>query len=199
MRYSILLSLVIAVTVSGCSTIKISADYDPQGDFSNLRSYAWMHDEQPKTGNTFLDSQVLDTRIRRAVDDQLLSQGFRKASDDEDADFLLRYHVTIEDKTDITTFGNYDGYMWHRPYAYATGPGAYYHSPYAQTQTVVTQYQEGTLVVDIIQPEDEQLVLIWRGTAQAEVKQTAGPEQREKRIRKAVGDMFSYFPPSKKS
>jgi len=198
MKHLFFMPVLFALMLGGCATVQISADYDPQGDFTGLQSFAWMHEKQPVTGNAFLDNDVLNKRIRRAVDEQLISQGLQEVPKPE-ADFLLRYHVTIKDKTDITTFGSYDGYMWNRPYSRAAGPGLYYHSPHAQTQTFTTHYQEGTLVVDVIQPEADQLALIWRGTAQAEVKPSLSPEKRETRLRKAVDDMFAYFPPPTKS
>jgi hypothetical protein len=59
----------------------------------------------------------------------------------------------------------------------------------------VTQYQQGTLIVDLIGAKSMELV--WRGSAQATLQDNPSPEYVEKRINQAVGMMFQKYPPKK--
>ena len=61
------------------------------------------------------------------------------------------------------------------------------------TSTTVSEYQEGTLLIDMIDPSSKQLV--WRGSGQARIRQSSSPEEREKRIGEAVQQILEDFPP----
>jgi hypothetical protein len=64
------------------------------------------------------------------------------------------------------------------------------------TTTYVRQYEEGTLVLDIVNAKSNQLM--WRGSAQAEINRQLKPEEREKRLQEAIGKILAQFPPKKK-
>jgi hypothetical protein len=49
------------------------------------------------------------------------------------------------------------------------------------------------LIVDIVDMRSRQLV--WRGTAEARVDESADPERRDARVREAVEKLFAEFPP----
>lgn len=56
-----------------------------------------------------------------------------------------------------------------------------------------TPVPEGTLVLEVVDPSSRQL--IWRGIAKARIDPSSPPEEREGRIRAAVGMLMSQFPP----
>ena len=58
---------------------------------------------------------------------------------------------------------------------------------------IQTEYDEGTLILDIVDAESR--TLIWRGSARAEVSATVAPETREARVREAVRRILEQFPP----
>ena len=59
--------------------------------------------------------------------------------------------------------------------------------------THVDRYDEGTLILDIIAPDGK--TLLWRGTATAQIDESAKPKKREAKINEAVGRMLKRFPP----
>ena len=63
----------------------------------------------------------------------------------------------------------------------------------SRTVTDVQSYKEGTLILDVVDGGMDRLV--WRGIAQAEVDPSRDPKERQERIRKAVRDMLTHFPP----
>ena len=56
-----------AALLSGCSSVRVSLDYDREMDFSVLKTYAWQHADQPATGNSRIDNDLIDDRVRKAV------------------------------------------------------------------------------------------------------------------------------------
>jgi hypothetical protein len=186
------LVLLLAAALGGCSTLEVQTDYDPTADFSGFKTWAWVPGRQAETGDPRLDNAILDGRIRRAVEIQLAEQGFQKASASE-PDFLVGYLAAIEGKLDVQTVDRY--------YGYGPGPARSYRYPprwrsggVYGSETYVYEYEEGTLILDVVSPRTRQLV--WRGSATAEVNQTADQERRDERLREAVRKMLERFPPT---
>jgi hypothetical protein len=63
------------------------------------------------------------------------------------------------------------------------------------TDTYTYYYEEGTLILDIVDVKEHQLV--WRGTAKAVVDENATPEQRQARIDQAVSMILDKYPPTR--
>ena len=176
------------VALGACSTMNITSDYDPSTNFTGLTTYNWMPDPQATTGDPRVDNPFLDSRIRNAVDGTLAAKGYPVS---DTPDFLVGYHAAVKDKKDVrtinTSYGYGSGWGWkyddrYRPYGWTGAP-----------ETFVYEYEEGSLIIDIVKPESNEL--IWRGSAQAEVDESASREKREKRINKAVERIFAQFPP----
>jgi len=174
------------VFAAGCATVSVDADYDTKSNFSNLKTYSWVQATQPATGDARIDNSLLDSRVRSAVDQSLKARGYVKTSE-VNPDFLVGYLAGIEEKTDVTTI--------NRP-STAGMMGGYYSSAYfaySNSETFVTQYQEGSLLIDIVNPKTKELM--WRGTGKATVLENAKPEKREKRISEGVAKILAQFPP----
>ena len=166
-----------------CSGIRVSTDYDPSADFSNLGSYAWFDERSGVQGDRPDVSSLLDRRIRSAVDGELSQKGIESV-DKNSAKMLVSYHLGVESKLDVNTMDTGYGY------------GRYGRYSSIGTTTTVTEYQEGTLLIDVIDPVSKQL--IWRGSGQARVREWSTPEDREKRIHEAVKEILAEFPPGAK-
>ena len=54
------------------------------------------------------------------------------------------------------------------------------------------RYEEGPLIIDVMEGESERL--IWRGTATAEVRQRTSPADRSDRVAEAVRTVLAQFP-----
>jgi len=59
----------------------------------------------------------------------------------------------------------------------------------------VSYYDEGTVVLDIIDPKTRNLV--WRGSAQSRVDDGDTPEERDARVNEAYRRILERFPPGK--
>ena len=172
--------VVSTLAFAACSGIKVSTDYDPDVDFSALRSYAWLDDRSGIEGDRADVTSLLDRRVRSAVDETLPGKGLAQVARDE-AEVLVSYHFGIETKLDVNTI--------HSSYGY--GRGRY--GARGSSQTTVKEYEEGTLLIDLIDPASKQLV--WRGAGQARIRRSTTPEQSEERVRQAVAMILAEFPP----
>lgn len=176
--------------ISGCSTIRVDSDYARGSEFSSLKTYAWASDSQPKTGDLRIDNTLIDSRVRSAVDETLAAGGYQKISSGT-PDFLVVYRLSIEGKLDVTTI-EAPVVAPNIQYGRLSIPAMGY-SQYYGDQTFVTEYEEGTLLIDFVDPSSQKLM--WRGSAKGTVKEKAKPEQREARIREAVSKILAQFPP----
>lgn len=170
---------VVTVSLAGCSGMSIRTDYNPGADFSKYSTYAWL--ATPETGDPRIDNALVEGRIKGAVDQALTAKGYRQVPADQ-ATFWVGYHLSVEGRMDVNTVNSYYGYGWGRWYY---GPG--------YTDTQVTYYDQGTLLIDIVDAQAKELA--WRGAAEAEVRPDVAPEERSKRINDAVTRILERFPP----
>ncbi len=77
-------------------------------------------------------------------------------------------------------------------YGYPWGP-FYGPSVAAVPETYVREYEEGSLILDVVDAKAKQLV--WRGTAEAELSDNPSASDTRQRIDEAVGQVLSRFPP----
>ncbi len=175
--------VLVATAATACaSSIKVRSDFDPQAaaQISQYQTYAWL--PHPRGGDTRVNNSIVASRIQRAVDDVFSSKGYRKTT--SNPDFRVGYHAALEGKMDVSTVNSY--------YGYGSGRWGWGAGGVAVTQHV-REYNEGTLIIDIVDGASNELV--WRGSAQGEVKADVEPAKRQQRITEAVRKIFESFPP----
>lgn len=182
---------ILAILLAGCSTMEVSSDYDPAADFAGLKTFAWLPEPKARGGDPRIDhDSLLAKRIRATVAEELKAKGYSASTLDR-ADFALGYHVTVRSKTDVQVVNRYYEYGpgWGGRYGYR------YPDPYrnATANTVVFEYDLGTLLIDIVLPGQREL--IWRGSATDEVNFSAGREAQQQKIKQAVHKILAGFPP----
>lgn len=185
------LVLILAAVLAGCSTIEVNHDYDPKANFAGLKTYEWLKEAQKPTGDPRIDGNtILENRIHQAVDTELAARGFKKVT--SNADFLVAYHVSLDKQRSVQTLNSYYGYGpgWGYGYGASYRPGYWAGSP----ETYVYEYEEGTLILDIVNPKNKELM--WRGSAQDEVHFKSTPEKDQAQLNEAVHMMLESFPPS---
>lgn len=190
-RASHALVLLLATVLAGCSTLEISSDFDPKADFTSLKTYDWLDEPQKPTGDPRIDGNtLLEKRIHEAVETALAARGFKKVT--RDPDFLVAYHVSLDKRQSVQTLNSHYGYApgWGYGYGASYRPGYWAGAP----ETYVYEYEEGTLILDIVNPKNKELM--WRGSATDEVSFKSTPEKDQTELNKAVDEMLERFPPS---
>jgi hypothetical protein len=165
----------------GCASISVSYDYDAQKDFSPLKTYGWKSDSSLEQAN-----QLIAKRVKRAVQRELGAKGFKET--EQNPDFLIALHEGKESGFSVRE----RGYRYAPEDRYRGRTRSGYWGP---GWIEVQKYEEGILVLDIIDARTEEL--IWRGSAAGAMERTLTPRESEKRVGQAVAKMLSSFPPPK--
>ena len=180
MMRSVLLTVLL---LSGCTGLKVDLDYDPARDFAAYHTYAWL--PQPSGSDADIRNDLVNARIVSAVDDSLAQKNMKQA-DKSAADFLVTYHINIENRVDVQTVET--GFHYRPSWHWGGG---------FDTETVVRQYKAGTLVLDIIDRKSDKLT--WRGAVETRLREGLTPEQRDQEVRDIVKALLAQFPPQKQT
>jgi uncharacterized protein DUF4136 len=162
---------------AACGAPKVGYDYDRGANFSRYHSYAWATGAQEQTGDRRLDSALVDVRIRTAIDAQLRAKGY-VASGNGSPDFLVAYHLGMKDMMKGASTQHYIGDRAHGTFT---------------TTSDIQPYNEGALLIDIMDAKSQQLV--WQASTRAEVNQSLDPKERDARVNDVVRAMLIHFPP----
>ena len=169
----------------GCAGVEVEIDHDKSYPFQSLKAFTWMPDTDKRKGDPRVYNDLADARVKNAVQAELIAKGYRKVEAEAEADFMVGYHSLLQDKMSAKTVNDFYGYqgVWSNGYWYQPG----------LPQTYVYEYEQGTLLLDIVDAESQRLV--WRGSAQAELDRNPSPAKREKRLKNAVAEILKGFPP----
>ncbi len=176
---SIVLSAATLFLVTGCSNqIRVKSDYDKDVNLRLYKTFSWLpvKDIEAKN-NPLLYNELTDKRIKKALEMQLTSKNMSYLK--ENADLKVHYHIIVDNKSMI------------QPAAYGYNYGPYW----MRTQGNVYQYQEGTLIIDLMDSKNNNLV--WRGWGISTLNDS-DIELTEDKINEAVYKIMKQFPPTKK-
>ncbi|WP_282111260.1 DUF4136 domain-containing protein [Shewanella algicola] len=174
---------VAVLVLSACSTLKSSSDFDPSVAFEQYKSYAWI--EKKNDDAVYQLDGLMDQRVRSAIETQLSQKGISKV-DKQNADLLVNYITKVDKKINIDTFNSHFGY---NPY-YGPRWGL---AGSMQTETVVREYEVGTMIVDLVDNKTGKLV--WRGTVADTIREQNTPQERTESINNAIGELMINYPP----
>ena len=177
-------STLLLALVVGCSGIQVSQDYTSKQNLAGLKTYAWHYDQPAKTGDLLIDSPLLNQRLREAIDSTLAIRGYQQVRRDR-ADFHIDYQYTIIPGTRANSvqtsigfgFGSYNKRG-------AVGVG---------TSNDYSPYNEGLLVIDILDARDG--TTLWRGKGTREVFVHNEPAKMTEQINETVFKILNQFPP----
>ena len=165
-----LVILAMVAMAAGCTSMKVSSDWDRTVNFSRYRTFDFL------ATPAHLDQLTL-RRIRRAVAGELRERGMHRPISTR-ADLLVEIRVTthLEPRSSAISVG-YGGGWWG-----GWGGGV--------STSGVRNVPVGTLVVDLVDARTNQLV--WRGTARGALSRN--PQRRTEKILEAIVKMFGTFP-----
>jgi hypothetical protein len=168
-RISLVLGLLLTTGIAYGRNVK--TDFDRSFDFGRLRTFAFK-DQDRRDGTLLRENALVDRRIREALRRDLEARGFTYAPDGQ-ADFLVAYYARQKERVELDNVG------YGMPHRWRWGWGSDIWTRY---------YQEGSVVVDFIDPVSNQLV--WRGRVTDTVK---GLDESDKQINKGVDELVKHF------
>jgi hypothetical protein len=182
------LALAVAVVQAG---VKVRAEFDKEYDFSKARTFGWHPDGAGEVKLLMReggDPEQIRARweptIKDAVEKEMTQRGLSPATSGV-PDLYLNYYFLSGPNSEAQTRGQFIGAVppWGVP-------------DFEMTTTSLKIFEQGTLILDIIDGPKRQIV--WRGIAEAQVDRQRTPVEREKRIREAVGELLKKYPPKVK-
>lgn len=174
------LTLLVTLTLSSCSSVRVSSDYDTQANFKEYKTFAFYKKGIDKASVSDLDKK----RIMRAIEKELVSRGYQKSSN---PDILVSIFTKSREKVNINQNPNFGwGFGWGWRWGGLWGPWG------MGNQVNVNQYTEGTLFIDFIDKNKNELV--WQGIGSGSMR-IKNPDRRERRINEFVKEIISEYPP----
>ncbi|MFC3034556.1 DUF4136 domain-containing protein [Pseudoalteromonas fenneropenaei] len=175
-----LLSAALLVLLAGCAKTP-DWDYDKSVQFSNYKTYAFAPDANiSNMAPHYQVNDLMEKRLRSAISSEMGKQGFN-ATEPNQADMLVNYHVSVDKEIVSDTIDTMYTAHWSH-----WGWGV-------RSRTTVQEYDVGTIIVDIIDKNAQQLV--WRGVKEGRLRKNQTPEQRTETINKTVAEILANFPP----
>lgn len=169
------ITLLFILLLSGCSTLQVQTDRDPEFDFTPLHLFAVV--SAKKDGVTTLTQ----TRITEAITQTIQAKGYTP-SDKEHADFIMTFHTDVTSKqqvvTDYQTVGFYPYYG--------------YRAPMMVPVQREYNYDEGKIIIDALTPAERKI--FWRGIAADELRGLETPRERVEYIHSVVEKLLESFP-----
>jgi hypothetical protein len=169
----LLLGILLSVT---CLFAKVVVDYDHSVSFSKFHTYSWV--------GVTVQEALWNDRVMKAVDTQLAAKGWTKVASGGDASVSAVGSTRIMQTFETWYGGGFGGGWYHRGWWGGGGPG----------YVTVERTPVGTLHIDIFDSQSKKV--IWHGDCSDTL--TGNPEKNEKKLEKAVGDVFKKFPPPDK-
>ena len=177
--------IILMMIASSCSTIKVTADYDKEVDFTAYKTFTLLPWNKH---NDSIVSPFTKERILEALKNEMIKRGYYYVADIEKADLGVNSYVLLREKTDYQYYQNYYGpygYYYNAPWAW----GGYYGYGYPYNTTVQKRdYVEGTLIIDVFDTKKKKL--IWQGIGVGEVE----PNSNGKHVAKAISQIFFKYP-----
>jgi hypothetical protein len=158
--------------LAACSSVSVKTDFDQSVSFAQYHSYTLMPGNEP-----IGLSPSSETALTETLHNQFAALGVVEAS--ENADLHIVRHITTRDKLSISQSSAGGPYRYGRYGMWAGGP----------QYTDVSQYTEGTLILDFVDSKTQKLV--FRGIATGTV---GDPQSNVAKIKDAVKKIVADYP-----
>ena len=174
--------VLLAAVLAGCASQNVNWDYDPRQEPGELRTYAWLQSNKEIKEKGYQFDALTDQRVHEAVNQVLHQQGYQQLapSASDQADFLVNYLTRVKNRREeqqVTTQLGYGFSPW--------GMGA-------TTDFRVQEYEEGILIIDVIEPDTKKV--LWRGAYRSRIRDNQSPQERAEKINQAVAAILQGFP-----
>jgi len=182
-------SILLLLVLAGCQSFSVRSDWDEAVAFDALQSYAWLEPPDAEGADPFADNTLLRKRVRTAIEANLTGRGFRAVANPADADFLVTWGVLLDERLRVNGGGAVYGGLGYGRWPY--GFGGAYGGP-----VDVRDYQEATLFIDFLNPENEDL--LWRGWGSGFL-QTRDRDRSRARFEAGIKAVLDAYPPKPKA
>jgi hypothetical protein len=166
----------VAAGLTGCSTVLVSSHVERGLDFTRYRTFDWGPADSLPTGDPRLDRDpFFIDHLQGAIEKQMAARGYARVESGQ-PDLLIHYHASTQRRLSLNESDRDRGYCQSD-----------------SCRAGISEYETGTLIVDIIDTRTNQLV--WRGWAQDSLEGVLGNRDRlAGTAQKGVEGMFARLP-----
>jgi hypothetical protein len=178
----LMLAAAAALALGACATTSgptVRVDADPTANMASYGSYSFF---EPFGTDRSGAATPLGNSIKQALRREMDARGLRYV--ESGGDLLVNAAVKSSEKTDVSTMPAMDPYFGYRGGRYNPWVGY-------STETIVSQYTEGTLTIDLVDRARKQLV--WSGAAFGRVTDKVRNDPQGT-VDTAVREIFVRYP-----
>ncbi len=163
--------------ITGCAQpLVVNYDYDTTYDFTKLKTYEWL---PSPPGDQMED--LVEKRVQGAVDSQLRAKGYNRSAESPDFMVSVEGIKKTVDSGSVAVGGSIGVPVGRGSMSVGMGKS----KPRVK--------QEGTLNLNFVDARTQ--TLVWKGMAQAEIKEKTSPEEQQQSINQVVAEILKKFPP----
>jgi hypothetical protein len=170
---------------NGCrGGIEVRTMEAPDAGLATLHTFRMLpgparRDGRPATGadDPMISNSIANRAIREEIAKAFKNRGY--VLDERNADFAVAFYATAREKLEVSDWDY--GYPFYP--RWPRYPGA---------MQTITQYTEGSVVIDVVKPGAREL--LWRGEGRAELSNEPGENVRQ--LAKAAAAIVAKFPPA---
>jgi hypothetical protein len=172
---SIAVVTLLGLALASCATMKTSSHVTRGTEFTHYRTWAWAPADAQQTGDPRLDNNpFFQDRLRGAVEHEMTRKGYIRSTLAGSPDLRVHYHANFSKTFEITG-------------------GARSGSCYGNCEPEAYAYEQGTLVIDVVDARTE--TVVWRGWMLDNMEGVIDRQDvMEREIDTAVAKMFELFP-----
>lgn len=175
----------LALVAAACGpAIQVRTVVSPEANLGNLRTFRILPGPRPRDRGVvppdhpmFVNS-ITNRVLRNALLDGFQGRGY--VASDSAPDFVVASYASAKHKLDVT-YWDY-GYVWRPRWWRGWGP------PWREA--MVTEYTEGTVIIDVLDPKTKEL--LWRGRGVAVVSDDV--QEYLTHLKKTVTAILAEFP-----
>jgi hypothetical protein len=182
------LTIAFAASVVFAGGLKVNVKHDKTFNFAGLKTYSWrLEGANPVKllQNTDHDPEkiraTMEPIVIAAVDQALAKQGLTRVPMGQ-SDLFIDYYVLIGPGVSSQYHGQFVGAIpeWGLP-------------DFAMSTSALKIFPQGSLIIDILSAKQQ--MIVWRGSADAELDAKRTREQQVALINEAANKMLQKFPP----
>jgi hypothetical protein len=178
-RALVLFAAAICSCMAACSSgPKIRVDGDPSVDLASYKTFGFFEHLATDKQNY---STMITSRLKDATRRELIKRGYQE--DTTSPQLLVNFSTNVETRTEVHSSPS-AGFYGYRSGVYGAW-GTYPQDVYT------TNYQQGTLVLDLVDAQKKQLV--WQGLAEAKLSKK-DIENPSATIDSVIAGIFEKYP-----
>jgi hypothetical protein len=174
-----LIAAALCICFASCSSgPKVRVDGDPSADMASYKSFGFFEHLATDKKNY---STMVTSRLKDATRREMIKRGYQE--DANTPQLLVNFSTNVETRTEVHSSPS-SSFYGYRAGAYGAWGG------YSQ-DVHTTNYQQGTLVIDLVDAQKKQLV--WQGLAEARLSKK-DIENPSETIDSVIAGIFAKYP-----